>query len=306
MKKIISLLLVVVGLVLSSATLAFANENEISVYVEGQKVSFDVPPQTINDRTMVPIRAIFEVMGATVNWDNATQTAICTKDNTVVKMTLNSKIEYINDVPYEMDVAPVIVDNRTLAPARYVAEAFGYFVNWDGNTKSVLINKTSKIKDGTKDNPYEFGDKVSITFWDAYDFEATKAAGKYEFTLNKLMSPKDMETKFNDSSYSYDSNRWYLNGNIVLNDYVNDGVCSFQDMMYDSKVVASNMVPCEYYSWYIDPSSYRFVELYKGGNTECYIPVQIDEIAEGQSADYFTITFYDSKDTTKTIWFSLK
>lgn len=305
MKKIISLLLVV-GLVLSSATLTFANENEISVYVEGQKVSFDVPPQTINDRTMVPIRAIFEVMGATVNWDNATQTAICTKDNTVVKMTLNSKTEYINDVPYEMDVAPVIVDNRTLAPARYVAEAFGYFVNWDGNTKSVLINKTSTIKDGTKENPYEFGDKVSITFWDAYDFEATKAVGKYEFTLNKLMSPKDMEIKFNDSSYSYDSNRWYLNGNIVLNDYVNDGVCSFQDMMYDSKVVASNMVPCEYYSWYIDPSSYRFVELYKGGNTECYIPVQIDEIAEGQSADYFTITFYDSKDTTKTIWFSLK
>lgn len=305
MKKIISLLLVV-GLVLSSATLTFANENEISVYVEGQKVSFDVPPQTINDRTMVPIRAIFEVMGATVNWDNATQTAICTKDNSVVKMTLNSKTEYINDVPYEMDVAPVIVDNRTLAPARYVAEAFGYFVNWDGNTKSVLINKTSTIKDGTKENPYEFGDKVSITFWDAYDFEATKAAGKYEFTLNKLMSPKDMEIKFNDSSYSYDSNRWYLNGNIVLNDYINDGVCSFQDMMYDSKVVASNMVPCEYYSWYIDPSSYRFVELYKGGNTECYIPVQIDEIAEGQSADYFTITFYDSKDTTKTIWFSLK
>ena len=305
MKKIISLLLVV-GLVLSSATLTFANENEISVYVEGQKVSFDVPPQTINDRTMVPIRAIFEVMGATVNWDNATQTAICTKDNTVVKMTLNSKTEYINDVPYEMDVAPVIVDNRTLAPARYVAEAFGYFVNWDGNTKSVLINKTSTIKDGTKDNPYEFGDKVSITFWDAYDFEATKAAGKYEFTLNKLMSPNDMEIKFNDYSYSYDSNRWYLNGNIVLNDYINDGVCSFQDMMYDSKVVASNMVPCEYYSWYIDPSSYRFVELYKGGNTECYIPVQIDEIAEGQSADYFTITFYDSKDTTKTIWFSLK
>ena len=305
MKKIISLLLAV-GLVLSSATLAFANENEISVYVEGQKVSFDVPPQTINDRTMVPIRAIFEVMGATVNWDNATQTAICTKDNTVVKMTLNSKTEYINDVPYEMDVAPVIVDNRTLAPARYVAEAFGYFVNWDGNTKSVLINKTSTIKDGTKENPYEFGDKVSITFWDAYDFEATKAAGKYEFTLNKLMSPKDMEIKFNDSSYSYDSNRWYLNGNIVLNDYINDGVCSFQDMMYDSKVVASNMVPCEYYSWYIDPSSYRFVELYKGGNTECYIPVQIDEIAEGQSADYFTITFYESKDTTKTIWFSLK
>lgn len=305
MKKIISLLLVIC-LFLSSTILVLSNENEIRVYVEGQKVLFDVPPQTINDRTMVPIRAIFEVMGATVNWDNSTQTAICTKGNTVVKMTLNSKTEYINDVSYEMDVTPVIVDSRILAPARYVAEAFGYFVNWDNNTKSVHINKTSTIKDGTKENPYEFGDKVSITFWDPYDYEATQAEGVFEFTLNKLMSPEDMKIKYNDSLYSYDSNRWYLNANVVLNDYVNDDICSFQDMIYDSKVVASNMVPCEYYSWYINPISFRFLELYKGGYTECYIPVQLDEIAEGQSADYFTITFYDSRETKKTIWFSLK
>ena len=75
MKKIISLLLVI-GLVLSSATLAFANENEISVYVEGQKVSFDVPPQTINDRTMVPIRAVSEALGANVEWEDKTKTVI--------------------------------------------------------------------------------------------------------------------------------------------------------------------------------------------------------------------------------------
>lgn len=77
---------------------------------------------------MVPIRAIFEAMGATVDWDDATQTAICTKDSTVVKMTLNSTTEYINDVPVTMDVTPVIIFGRTLAPARYVAEAFGYNV----------------------------------------------------------------------------------------------------------------------------------------------------------------------------------
>ncbi len=77
---------------------------------------------------MVPIRAIFEAMGATVDWDDATQTAICTKDSTVVKMTLNSTTEYINDVPVTMDVTPVIISGRTLAPARYVAEAFGYNV----------------------------------------------------------------------------------------------------------------------------------------------------------------------------------
>lgn len=129
----------------SSITCAFATSNEISVYVEGQKIDFDVLPQTINGRTMVPIRAIFEVMGATVVWYDDTQTAICTKDNTTVKMTLNSTTEYINDIAYTMDVAPVIINNRTLAPARYVAEAFGYYVNWDEMTNSVLISKNANF-----------------------------------------------------------------------------------------------------------------------------------------------------------------
>ena len=53
-----------------------------------EKNKFDVSPQTINDRTMVPIRAIFEAMGANVDWADITQTAISTKDSTTVKMTL--------------------------------------------------------------------------------------------------------------------------------------------------------------------------------------------------------------------------
>lgn len=101
---------------------AHAAAGEISVYlkgysgVDGEKISFDILPQNVNGRTMVPIRAIFEAMGATVDWDDTTQPAICTKDSTVVKMTLNSTTEYINDVPVTMDVTPVIISGRTLAP----------------------------------------------------------------------------------------------------------------------------------------------------------------------------------------------
>ena len=57
-------------------------------FILKEKINFDVPPQTINDRTLVPIRAIFEAMGANVDWDDITQTAISTKDSTTVKMTL--------------------------------------------------------------------------------------------------------------------------------------------------------------------------------------------------------------------------
>lgn len=66
---------------------------------------------------MVPIRVIFETMGATVEWDNITKSATCKKKSTIVKMTLNDTTEVINDAPYTMDVAPVIIDGRTLAPA---------------------------------------------------------------------------------------------------------------------------------------------------------------------------------------------
>ena len=133
MQKITSLFITVCPTLLMCVC-AHAAAGEISVYlkgysgVNGEKISFDILPQNVNGQTMVPIRAIFEAMGATVDWDDATQTAICTKDSTVVKMTLNSTTEYINDVPVTMDVTPVIISGRTLAPARYVAEAFGYNV----------------------------------------------------------------------------------------------------------------------------------------------------------------------------------
>lgn len=310
MKKVILMLFIII-LIISSMDCIYAANDEIDVYIEGQKVSFDVPPQTINNRTMVPIRAIFELMGAVVVWDDTNLTAICTKDNTTVKMSLNSTTEYIDDIPYTMDVVPVIINNRILAPARYVAEAFGYYVNWDGITKSVFISKNAnfnnlQIKDGTREHPYKLGDKVSITFWDPFDINATTAVGTYEFTLNSLLSPNDMEKKFNDTSYVYDEKRWYLNGYVTLASYNREDVCGFSDMMYSSNIVTSDLVPGEYYSWYINPAKYRFVELYKGGSTECYIPVQTDEIAEGQTADYFTITYYSNKDTQNIIWFSLK
>ena len=139
MKKIISLLLMVC-LMLSVSVTTFASDT-IYVTLDGSYIEFDVKPQIINGRTMVPIRAIFEKMGATVEWDGNTSTAICTKGDTVVKMTVNSMDMYINNQVTKMDISPVVIDGRTLAPARYVAEAFGADVQWNGNGRTVLISE---------------------------------------------------------------------------------------------------------------------------------------------------------------------
>ena len=145
MKKVLSILMITIMLFSSMAVTTSADNNEISVYLDGVKIEFDVKPQIINGRTMVPIRAIFEKMGAVVEWDGNTSSAICTKDDTVVKMTVNSMDMYINNQSQKMDIAPVVIDGRTLAPARYVAEAFGADVKWDQVNNSVIItsNKNS-------------------------------------------------------------------------------------------------------------------------------------------------------------------
>lgn len=142
MKKILSILVGAIMLISMMCISVYA-DNEISVYLDGSKVEFDVKPLIINERTMVPIRAIFEKMGATVEWNQSTSSAVCTKDDTVVKMTVNSTNMYVNNQKIEMDTTPIVIDGRTLAPARYVAEAFGSEVEWDQQNSAVII--TSKI-----------------------------------------------------------------------------------------------------------------------------------------------------------------
>ena len=115
------------------------NTSGITVLMDGNLMSFDVPPQLINDRTMVPLRAIFEAMGAKVDWDGETQTVTGTKDNTVVVLAIGSTSPTINGKVMTIDQPGVIIDSRTLAPLRFVAEAFGGTVDWDGDTQTASI-----------------------------------------------------------------------------------------------------------------------------------------------------------------------
>lgn len=315
MKKIISLVLAM-AITISSTICVFAANEGIKVYLEGNKISFDVQPQTINDRTMVPIRAIFEAMGAVVNWDDATQTAISTKDNTTVKMTLNSTNEYINDVVCEMDVTPVIIDGRTLAPARYVAEAFGYYVNWDAMTQSVLISKNknfdiSQIKDGTKEHPYKFGDTVSMTIYNyADDYSEKIPTKKVNLTLNSLVNFEQIkvENKSNKLYYIYDDKDWFITGEILLVEYSKDDAYTFSDLSFDSKAVTNQLSAISTYTWLSDPIDYKNLSLYEGGNGEVYIHIDAEDLKEGQTFDYFTITYSSgsSYNDETTVWFSLK
>lgn len=112
-----------------------------TIDLDGQQLSFDVLPTIDNGRTLVPLRAIFEAMGATVDWDQDRQTATAMKDGTTVILQIGSTAPTINGEIRELDVPAKIIEGRTLAPLRFVGEAFGGTVDW--NQASQLISITS-------------------------------------------------------------------------------------------------------------------------------------------------------------------
>lgn len=109
------------------------------VILDGQPLSFDVPPIIEDGRTLVPLRAIFEAMGAEVSWEQESQTATAVKDDTVVVLKIGSLEPTINGKIHTLDVPAKIVNNRTLAPLRFVGEAFGGIIDWEAATQKITI-----------------------------------------------------------------------------------------------------------------------------------------------------------------------
>lgn len=157
MKNKIFALLLVFSLILCSWVSVFAEEN-ISVVVDGQNITFDVAPRLIGGRTMVPLRAIFEALGAEVTWDDATQTVMAYNEAYIVKCTIGSNTIYVNNVAKEIDVAPMEINSRTLVPVRFIAEAFGCDVQWNASTMTVTVTSSpvdyTKIEQGENSSFY--------------------------------------------------------------------------------------------------------------------------------------------------------
>lgn len=112
---------------------------KINVTVDTVPVQFDVEPQIKNNRTMVPMRAIFDALGAEVYWDDTSKTVTATKNSLTVKTTIGSKEILINGDKKQIDTAPIIENSRTLVPVRFISESLGCRVLWDDFKKTVSV-----------------------------------------------------------------------------------------------------------------------------------------------------------------------
>jgi hypothetical protein len=111
----------------------------IQVFIGGEKQTYEQPPVNSNGNVLVPLRAIFESLGATVEWNSSTQTVTATREGRTVVLTIGSKTAYINGAPVTLSVEPQLINGYTMVPVRFVSEAFGGEVEWNGESSSVVV-----------------------------------------------------------------------------------------------------------------------------------------------------------------------
>ena len=141
MKKIISTLLVVCFMMISLTALA----GDITVLLDGKQLRFDQNPIIENDRTLVPVRKIFEELGADVQWREKDAVVTAKKDDMSIRLQINSNWMLQNGELIYLDAAPKIVGDRTLVPLRAISESFGAAVTWEASSQTVYVTTAGNV-----------------------------------------------------------------------------------------------------------------------------------------------------------------
>ena len=137
---------------------AFCKDYPVSLAVDGNSVVPDVPPVIIKERTLIPARAVFEQMGATVSWDENTRVVEIILGTSNVKLTVDSNTAFVNGTAVTMEVPAMIIGDRTMIPVRFAAESVKCGVAWDDLSRTVSVTSPS-VTERTAINSVEIKDK---------------------------------------------------------------------------------------------------------------------------------------------------
>ena len=222
MKKLLSILMTLI-FAMSMMTGCSAAENKVESFVltmqignpnmtvNGTEKEIDPGRGTVpvvqNDRTLVPIRAIIEAMGGSVNWDEETQTAFLEYNGDIITLAIGNRMAYFNETANTLDVAPTVINDRTMLPIRFIAESFKFNVDWDGKTQTITITKSDEVSDNSAMQPTEHG-KVLVVYYSATG--STERVANYIATATNAdvfeLEPAQPYTSA-DLNYSNDSSR---------------------------------------------------------------------------------------------------
>jgi len=124
------------------------HNESVKLFLDNKQVFTDVPPIIVDGRTLVPVRAFFEKLGADVLWDQSSKKVTVKHGNYNVTLQINNFEANVNGNIIIMDVpAKIVTDSkgiaRTVVPVRFISSQLGYSVSWDAKTYSVYLTKNA-------------------------------------------------------------------------------------------------------------------------------------------------------------------
>lgn len=141
-RRVVCIALALAAAVSIAAPVPSGAQDMIRVFVDGRPVNFDVPPQIMQGRVLVPLRGIFEQLGATVNYNAATNHILAVRGGQAVELTVGSRQAAVNNSPTMLDVPAFTINGRTMVPLRFISEALGAGVEWIAASSTILINSS--------------------------------------------------------------------------------------------------------------------------------------------------------------------
>ncbi len=162
----------------------YSAEN-VYLYVNGKQIeNLTMPPIIFEGSTLVPAREVFEPLGAEVDWNKETQEVIVTYNDNLIKIKINSETALVNDIEKKLSMPPKIINNKTMIPARFIAESLGMKVEWNSDTRIINIRDIS-----FEINPSE------IIFPETTSTEETSEETTFENTTTKTTQRDPVDLK---------------------------------------------------------------------------------------------------------------
>ncbi len=118
------------------------NAENVYLYINGKRIeNISMPPIIINGSTLVPAREVFEPLGATVSWKKDTEEVIISYKETTIIIKINSNTATVNNSTEPLSMPAKIINNKTMIPARFIAQSLGLKVEWDKTTRIINIRE---------------------------------------------------------------------------------------------------------------------------------------------------------------------
>ena len=145
-KKFFAGILLIIATMAFGATIAVAND--VRVQLDGAYVELEPAPVIVDGRTLLPARAIVEMLGGEIDWDNDLRQVHINHEGTHIVLSIGSALAYVNGEVRELDVPAQILEDRTLVPLRFVAENLGVDVDFQYGTVIITTARITRVTPG--------------------------------------------------------------------------------------------------------------------------------------------------------------